>query len=206
MNCMNCSSADLKTIASDVDSLQENRDARLKHSRDNEENVANIIDLLIKISTLEKEKSKDHSWKEIALKLIQRLRLDSEEKHHVNQNAFITKNVQKLKTSVQLLNKQLHTQKNTRLSTKITSWANVTREEIATRKQCSKDDLSSLCKRREVMIKIMNRREIEEIQKKLIEQILQRIADVSTDQRNLIVSLRKLSSDDIFLHAVSSDA
>jgi len=60
MNCMNCSNADLKTIASDVDSLQENRDARLKHSCDSEKNVANIIDLLIKISTLEKEKSKDH--------------------------------------------------------------------------------------------------------------------------------------------------
>jgi len=40
----------------------------------------------------------------------------------------------------------------------------------------------------------------------LIEQILQRIADVSTGQRNLIVSLCKLSSDDISLHAVSSDA
>ncbi len=56
------------------------------------------------------------------------------------------------------------------------------------------------------MIKIMNRRKIEEIQKKLIKQILQRIADVSTGKRNLIVSLRKLSSDDIFLYAVSSDA
>ncbi len=56
------------------------------------------------------------------------------------------------------------------------------------------------------MIKIMNRREIEEIQKKSIEQILQRIASVSTDQRNLIMSLRKLSSNDISLHAVSSDA
>ena len=52
----------------------------------------------------------------------------------------------------------------------------------------------------------MNRREIKEIQKKLIEQILQRIADVLTDQRDLIMSLHKLSSDDIFLHAVSSDA
>ncbi len=133
INCMNCSNADSKTIASDVDSLQENKDARLKHSHDDEENVANIIDLLIKISTLEKEKNKDHSWKKIALKLIQRLWLNSEEKHHTNQNMFITKNVQKLKTSVQLLNKQLHTQKNIRLSMKITSWANVTREEIATR-------------------------------------------------------------------------
>ncbi len=56
------------------------------------------------------------------------------------------------------------------------------------------------------MIKIMNRREIKKIQKKLIEQILQRIADVSTDQRNLIMSLCKLSSDDIFLHAVNSNA
>jgi len=61
MNCTNCSSADSKTIASDVDSLQENRDAELKHLRDDEENFSNIIDLLIKISTLEKEKSKDHS-------------------------------------------------------------------------------------------------------------------------------------------------
>jgi len=206
MNCMNCSNADSKTIASDVNSSQENRDAKSKHSRDDKENVANIIDLLIKISTLEKEKSKDHSWKEIALKLIRHLRLDSEEKHHANQNAFIAKNVQKLKTSVQLLNKQLHTQRNTRLSTKITSWTNVAREEIATRKQRFRDNSSSLRKRREVMIKIMNRREIKEIQKKSIEQILQKIADVSTGQRNLIVSLRKLSSDNIFLHAVSSDA
>jgi len=58
---MNHSNADSKTIASDVDSSQENKDARLKCSCNNEENIANIIDLLIKISTLEKEKSKDHS-------------------------------------------------------------------------------------------------------------------------------------------------
>ena len=56
------------------------------------------------------------------------------------------------------------------------------------------------------MIKIMNRREIKKIQKKLIEHILQRIADVLTDQRDLIMLLCKLSSNDIFLHAVSSDA
>ncbi len=121
MNCTNCSNADSKMIASDVDLSQENKDAKLKHLRNDEENVANIIDLLIKISTLEKEKNKDYSWKEIALKLIQRLQLNSEEKHHANQNAFIAKNVQKLKISVQLLNKQLHTQKSTRLSMKITS-------------------------------------------------------------------------------------
>ncbi len=202
---MNRSNADSKTIASDVDSLQENEDAESKHSRNDEENVANIIDLLIKISTLEKEKNKDHSWKEIALKLIQCLQLDSEEKHHANQNAFIAKNVQKLKTSVQLLNKQLQTQRSIHLSTKITSWANVTKEETTMKKHRFRDDLSSLRKKWEVMIKIVNRREIEKIQKKSIEQILQKIASVSTDQRNLIVSLCKLSSDDIFLHAVSSD-
>jgi len=60
MNCMNCSNADLKMIASNVDSSQENKDARLKHSRNNEKNITNIIDLLIKISTLEKEKNKDY--------------------------------------------------------------------------------------------------------------------------------------------------
>ena len=82
----------------------------------------------------------------------------------------------------------------------------MTRKEIATRKQRFRDDSSSLRKKREVMIKIMNRREIEKIQKKSIKQILQRIADVSTDQKDLIVSLHKLSSDNISLHAVSSDA
>jgi len=61
MMIMNCSNADSKMIASDVNSLQENKDVKLKHSCNDEENVTNIIDLLIKISTLEKEKSKDHS-------------------------------------------------------------------------------------------------------------------------------------------------
>ncbi len=60
MNCMNHSNADSKMIASDVDLSQENKDARSKHLRDDEKNVVNIIDLLIKISTLEKEKSKDY--------------------------------------------------------------------------------------------------------------------------------------------------
>jgi len=58
---MNRSSADSKTIVSDVDSLQENRDATSKCSHNDEKNVANIINILIKISTLKKEKSKDHS-------------------------------------------------------------------------------------------------------------------------------------------------
>ncbi len=61
MNCMNCSNVDSKMITSNIDSLQEIRNARLKCLHNNEENVANIIDLLIKISMLKKEKSKDHS-------------------------------------------------------------------------------------------------------------------------------------------------
>jgi len=58
---MNHNNVDSKMIANDVDSLQENKDVRLKYLRDNKKNVANIIDLLIKISTLKKEKNKDHS-------------------------------------------------------------------------------------------------------------------------------------------------
>jgi len=58
---MNCSNADSKMIASDVDSLQENRNARLKCLHNDEENIVNIIDLLIKILMLKKEKNKDHS-------------------------------------------------------------------------------------------------------------------------------------------------
>jgi len=81
---MNCSNVDSKMIASDVNSLQENKDVRLKCLYNDEKNVINIIDLLIKKSTLEKEKNKDNSWKEIALKLIWCLWPNSEEKRHVN--------------------------------------------------------------------------------------------------------------------------
>jgi len=82
----------------------------------------------------------------------------------------------------------------------------MTREELSTRKQRLKERLSLLRKKREVMIKIADREEIKKMQKKIIEQILQRIADVSTNQQDLIMSLCKLSSKDISLHAVSSDA
>ncbi len=58
---MNCSNADLKTIASNVELSQRNSNAELKSSRNDEKYVANIIDLLIQTSTLEKEKNKDHS-------------------------------------------------------------------------------------------------------------------------------------------------
>ncbi len=121
-------------------------------------------------------------------------------------NAFITKNVQKLKTSVQLLSKQLQMQKNTSFSSKIMSWTNVTREELLMRKQHFKEKSSSLCKRCKVMIKIADREEIEKMQKKIIKQILQKIADMSMSQWNLIMFLCKLSSKDIFLHAISSNA
>jgi len=58
---MSSSNADSMMIASSVDSLQRNRDAKLQHSRNDEEKIADIINLLIKISTLEKEMSKDYS-------------------------------------------------------------------------------------------------------------------------------------------------
>ncbi len=61
MNCMSCSNASSKMIANDIDILQENSDARLQRSRNDEEKIADIIDLLIKTSTLEKEMSKDYS-------------------------------------------------------------------------------------------------------------------------------------------------
>ncbi len=209
---MNCSNADSETIASDVNSSWRNSNVRLKSSHNDEKYVANIIDLLIQTSKLEKKKSKDHSWKEVAVKLMQRLQNNSEEKNNENQNAFITKNVQKLKTFIQLLSKQLQTQDSMqmqdsiRFSLKITLWANVTREEVTIRKQRFRNELSSLRKKWEVMMKIAERKKIKKIQKKFIKQILQEITNVLTAQRNLIVSLRKLESEDIILHAVSSEA
>jgi hypothetical protein len=82
----------------------------------------------------------------------------------------------------------------------------VTREEVTTKKQRFKDELSSLRKKREIMMKIAERKKIKKIQKKFIEQILQEITNMSTAQRNLIMFLCKLESEDITLHAVSSEA
>jgi len=58
----------------------------------------------------------------------------------------------------------------------------VTREELSMKKQRLRERSLSLCKKCEIMIKIANREEIKKIQKKIIEQILQRIANVSTSQ------------------------
>ncbi len=183
---MNCSNADSETIASNVDSSRRNSNARSKSSRNDEKYVANIIDLLIQTLTLKKEKNKNHSWKKVAVKLMQRLQNDSEEKNNKNQNVFIAKNVQKLKIFVQLLSKQLQTQDSMqtqdsiRFSLKITSWVNMTREEVTAKEQCFRSKLSSLCKRWEIMMKIAERKKIKKIQKKFIKQILQEITNVST--------------------------
>ncbi len=80
------------------------------------------------------------------------------------------------------------------------------REELSMRKQRFKEKSSLLCKRCEIMIKIANREEIKKMQKKIVKQILQKIANMLTSQQNLIISLRKLNSKDISLYAVSSDA
>jgi len=56
----------------------------------------------------------------------------------------------------------------------------VIKEELSMRKQRLREKSSSLRKKREIMIKIADREEVEKMQKKIIKQILQRIADVST--------------------------
>jgi len=60
MNCMSCSNASSKMIASNVDMLQENSDAKSQRLCNDEEKIVDIIDLLIKTSTLEKKMSKDY--------------------------------------------------------------------------------------------------------------------------------------------------
>ncbi len=167
--------------------------------------VISIIDLLTQTSTLEKEKSKNHSWKEVILELIQRLQNASERKIE-SQDAFIAKNIQKLKTFIQLLNKQLQTQENTRFTFKTSSWVDVAREEATTEKQWLRDNLSLLCKRREILVKIVKKKEMKKIQKRSINQIFQEIANASMMQRDLIMLLCKLESKDIALHMMSSKA
>ncbi len=106
-NCINSNNADLKTIADNVNLSQRDSDVKFKYLHNDKMNVISIINLLTQTLTLEKEKNKDYSWKKVTLKLIQRLWNISERKikKKKNQDVFITKNVQKLKTFIQLLNK-----------------------------------------------------------------------------------------------------
>ncbi len=74
------------------------------------------------------------------------------------------------------------------------------------KKQWLRDDLSLLCKRRKILVKIMKRKEIKEIQKKSIDQIFQEIINMSMMQRDLIVLLCKLESKNIALYVMSLKA
>ncbi len=205
MNCMSSSNADSMMIVSSIDWLQRDSDAKFKCLRNDEMKVISIIDLLTQTLMLKKEKNKDYLWKEVILKLIQHLWNISERKIE-SQDVFIVKNVQKLKTFIQLLNKQLQMQENMHFTFKTSSWINVAREEAIMKKQQFRDDLSLLCKKRKILMKIMKRKEVKEIQKRLIDQIFQEIASVSMTQRDLIMSLRKLESENIALHMMSLKA
>ncbi len=94
-------------------------------------------------------------------------------------------------------------QENTYFTFETSLWVDVVREEATMKKQWLRDDLSSLCKRREILVKIVKRKEMKKIQKRLIDQIFQEITNMSMMQWDLIVSLCKLESEDIALHMMS---
>ena len=139
---MNCNTADSEMIVSSIDALQKSRNAELKSFCNDEKHIVNIIDTLIQISMLkrEKKKNKEHSWKKMTLKLIQRLQNNVTRK----QNMFIAKNVQELKTSIQLLNKQLRSFENMNHMFEIAFWAKMTEEREISETQQQRDDVSSL--------------------------------------------------------------
>jgi len=58
---MSSSNVDSMMIASSIDSLQRDSDAKSKHLCNDEMKVISIIDLLTQTLMLEKEKSKDYS-------------------------------------------------------------------------------------------------------------------------------------------------
>ncbi len=72
------------------------------------------------------------------------------------------------------------------------------------KEQWFKNDLSLLCKKHEILMKIVKRKEVKKIQKRLINQIFQEIASMLMTQQDLIMSLRKLESEDIALYMMSS--
>jgi len=55
-------------------------------------------------------------------------------------------------------------------------------------------------------VKIVKRKEMKEIQKKSVDQIFQKIKNILMMQRDLIMLICKLESEDVALHVVSSEA
>jgi mRNA-degrading endonuclease YafQ of YafQ-DinJ toxin-antitoxin module len=58
---MNSRNADLNMIMINVNALQKDYKVKLKNLYNDKQKINNIIDLLIKTSTLEKKKNKDYS-------------------------------------------------------------------------------------------------------------------------------------------------
>lgn len=93
-------------------------------------------------------------------------------------------------------------QENIHFTFETSSWTNVTREKAATKKkQWIKNELSLLCKKYEVLIKIIKKKNV----KKSINQIFQKIKSVLMMQQNLIMLLYKLESENVALHAINSE-
>lgn len=186
-------------------SSQKSNDARLKSSRNDDCNIIKIIEVLTQTLTLEQEKGKDYFWKKVILELLRRQRNGPLSEGRRDSDASITRNVQELKKSVQLLSKQLRSQGSTRFSFSASTWADVTREGVFTKAQRLRGGLSPLRKSREILVKMTERKEVKEVQNKFSKQILRDIVSVSTTSREQIVSLRKLSSGDVMLHATCSE-
>lgn len=193
----------------DVDASQSNEKTEPKRSRTGGEKISSIVERIINVPTLEKEREKEYPWKEVALELARRLRNGKEKEAKRDPNASIAKDVQELKVSVQLLSSQLRTQGTARRAPGIQSWADVARGEggvTGEEQRRSRGESSESRRQREVVIKIENRKEVDEVKNKTPEQILRGIADISVEDRGRIASLRQLPSGDIALHAVSSEA
>ena len=86
-------------IANKVITSQRSNNMKFKSLCIDEKNIVNIIETLIQSSMLKKKMSKDYSWKEVILKLFKHLWNDFQEEKE-KKDAFIAKNVQKLKASV----------------------------------------------------------------------------------------------------------
>ena len=87
------------------------------------------------------------------------------------------------------------------------SWASVAAAGSAQAPRAAPDRTTPpLRKTRELLIRILNKEEAQRTQAKPIEQILRTISEKSPTQREQIVSIRRLPSGDLALHAASSEA
>jgi len=152
-------------------------------------------------------KEMDILWMKVALELASRVRCGGVSTPP--NEASISKDIQDIKQAIKALESAARSSSAAQVSSAVSAatWASVAARNPPTQgRQTFTTNISPLRKGREIIIRVEDPKEAQEMQQKSPEQILQHIATISPSKREMITSLRRLPSGDVALHAVNQEA